>query len=334
MVDVPGYVDTREVGKGGSARVYSGTCEQTGRVVALKVFSVPGVDRRRIHRELRALQRLSGIPHVVQMLAVATAADGSPVVVMPFLPTTMSARIGSGGVTPEKAIEWMTDIATALDQAALLDVHHRDVKPANILIDDDDKAHLADFGIAALTEMDTGTTTASAFSPPYAAPERFDGRTDVDPLRGDIYSLAATTWAAIVGEAPFGTTTSGGVSGLIGRIMANHLDRPAAVPDALYRVLRTGMALDPDARHPTATTLAAAARAALIDVDAGIDTDADVDVKSTALSRWWLPSPNTTPDSNSSPRSIAADLPERKEGRTADDRSGMGPWWIDEKRGR
>lgn len=265
-VAVPGYVDPREVGKGGSARVYAATSERTGEVVALKVFSAGSVDRRRIHRELCALERLAGIPHVVPMLDVATATDGSPVMVMPFLPTTMSRRVSAGAVTPDVAVGWMSEVATAVDQAALLDVHHRDVKPANVLIDEGDHAHLADFGIAALTEIDTGTVTASAFSPPYAAPERFDG-TDVDPLRSDIYSLAATAWAAIVGEAPFGTTTTGGVSGLIGRIMANRLDRPAAMPEALFEVLRVGMAVDPSRRHPTATALATAARRSLMSTD-------------------------------------------------------------------
>lgn len=265
---VPGYVVEREIGHGGFATVYQAQAEDTGDVVALKVFSLSDVDRRRIRRELDALSRLSGIPNIVPVLGVTSATDGSPVLVMPFLPTTMAAEIESGGVAPDVAVGWLTEIASALDQAALLDVHHRDVKPANVLIDENGHAYLTDFGIAALAEMDTGTTTASAFSPPYAAPERFEGRTDVDPARSDTYSLAATTWAAMVGGAPFGTATTGGVHGLIRRVMANQLDRPESMPSSLYEVLRTGMSLDPAARFGTASALAAAASDALTQPEA------------------------------------------------------------------
>lgn len=212
---VPGYLDAREVGRGGFATVYSARSEDTGDVVALKVFSASDVDGRRIRRELVALERLSGIPGVVPVLDMTTSTDGSPVMVMPFLPSAMSNHIADGGVDCETAVRWLGDVATSLDQAALLGVHHRDVNPANILIDADGRARLADFGISTLGELDTGTTTASAFSPPYASPERLEGRSDVDPVRSDIYSLAATTWAAIDGEAPFGTSTTGGVTGLI-----------------------------------------------------------------------------------------------------------------------
>lgn len=261
---VPGYTDAHEVGRGGFAAVFRARSEQTGDLVALKVFSTSDVDKRRIQREIGALGRLAEIPNVVPVLDVTTASDGSPVMVMPFLPSTMAAEIEASGVAPEVAVGWLADIATALDRAALVDVHHRDVKPANVLIDADGHAHLADFGISSLAEMDTGTTTASAFSPPFAAPERFEARTDVDPVRSDVYSLAATTWAAIVGGAPFGTSTTGGVSGLIGRVMGNHLERPDSMPRPLYDVLRTGMALDPAARYGSASEMAAAAHASLL----------------------------------------------------------------------
>lgn len=262
-MEVPGYAEARELGRGGFAVVYAARSEATGETVALKVFTSSDVDGRRVRRELVALERLSGIPGVVPVLGVTAASDGNPVMVMPFYPTTMAARVADGGVPVEQAVDWLTEIATALDQAALLGVSHRDVKPGNVLLDNGGRAHLADFGISALGEMDTGTTTAMAFSPPYAAPERLEGRTVVDLARSDIYSLAATTWAAIVGGAPFGTATTGGVSGLVHRVMANELDQPTHMPSALYDVLRAGMALNPEDRYSSASALAGAARQAL-----------------------------------------------------------------------
>lgn len=262
-MQVAGYHDVNEIGRGGFATVYAARVDETGERVALKVFHTSGSDRRRIERELAALEKLKGIPGVVPVLGVTEAEDGSPVMVMPLLPDTMSSRMAAGGVPPEVAIGWLEDIGTAVDRATLAGVHHRDIKPNNVLIDDEGHALLADFGISAFAEMDSGTTTASAFSPPYAAPERLAGGTGIDLTASDVYSLAATTWAAIVGDAPFGTTTTGGVSGLISRVMANELDLPTSMTPALYDVLRTGMALDPADRYPTASALVGAARHAL-----------------------------------------------------------------------
>lgn len=262
-MQVAGFSDAREIGRGGFATVYAARSDETGADVALKVFQTSESDRRRIERELVALEKLAGIPGVVPVLGVTEADDGSPVIVMPLLPDTMSSRMAAGGVSPELAVGWLADIGTAVDQATLAGVHHRDIKPNNVLIDGAGRALLADFGISAFAEMDTGTTTASAFSPPYAAPERLAGSMDIDLTSSDVYSLAATTWAAIVGDAPFGTATTGGVSGLISRVMANELDPPTSMPPALFDVLRTGMALDPAARYSTASALVGAARYAL-----------------------------------------------------------------------
>ena len=159
-MDVPGYVETSEVGRGGFATVFSARSEADGSTVALKVFRTEDVDGRRVRRELAALERLSGIPNIVPVLGVTTATDGSPVLVMPYLPSTMAERIESGGVPPEQAVAWLTQIATALDQAALAGVHHRDIKPGNVLLDDEDHAHLADFGISILSRPITRSPAA------------------------------------------------------------------------------------------------------------------------------------------------------------------------------
>ncbi len=262
-----GYVDAREIGRGGFATVYAARAESTGQVVALKVFNAPDATGRRVRRELLALERLAGIPHVVPVLGVTTSVDDRPVLVMPYLPETMSSRISDGGVEPAVALAWLENVGTAMDAAAARGVHHRDVKPGNVLIDDDGRAHLADFGISALGEMDTGTTTSMAFSPPYAAPERLESRTDIDPVRSDVYSLAATTWAAITGDAPFGTATTGGVSGLIVRVMGNQLVPAPGMPPALFDVLRKGMAFEPTQRFASGRDMADAARHALVDPD-------------------------------------------------------------------
>ncbi len=260
--EITGFTGLTEVGRGGFATVYRAQDTVRGGWYALKVFDAGDTEGRRISREASALKVLTGIPGIVPVLATTTAADGRAVMVMPFMPGTLAAHASGDGVDPEVGVRWLEEMAAALDRAQLAGVYHRDIKPANVLLDADGHAHLTDFGIAAVAELDPGTTTALAFSPPYAAPERLDGH-ESDPRYGDIYALAATTWAVIAGGAPFGTASTGGVNGLIQRIMANELRRPERLPDGLYEVLRRGMALDPGSRYGTAGEMAAAARAAL-----------------------------------------------------------------------
>ena len=147
-----GFDDVTEIGHGGFGVVYR--CVQTvlDRTVAVKVLSSDldpdNVDR--FMREQRAMGRLSGHPHIVQILEVGTTASGRPFIVMPYhAKDSLEAVIRKHGPLDwSEALSICVKLAGALDAAHQVGTLHRDVKPANILLTDYGEPQLTDFGIA------------------------------------------------------------------------------------------------------------------------------------------------------------------------------------------
>ncbi|MFD3427464.1 WD40 repeat domain-containing serine/threonine protein kinase [Nocardia fluminea] len=169
------------------------------------------------------------------------------------------------GLAPQLVVDLIADAAAALDYAHGEGVLHRDVKPANLLIETDprhgQRALLTDFGIARTVDS-TVTLSAISASFAYAAPERFT-RTPTDH-RADIYSLGATLFHLLTGQPPFPRDDQAAVIGA-------HLNEPppaptqvrADLPAQLDAVVATALAKNPADRYPTCTALAEAARQAL-----------------------------------------------------------------------
>ncbi|MCK0438351.1 serine/threonine protein kinase [Gordonia alkaliphila] len=178
--------------------------------------------------------------------------------------TDLAAHTGHGPLDPMTVGRTITEIASALDEAATHGLVHRDVKPANILIDQHDRALLTDFGIAHLTAeanelTGTGMTIGTVT---YASPEQLLGQ-PVD-ARADQYSLAATAYTLLTGTPPFTSTNAASL------IMA-HIQQPpprastiapALSPD-VDTVLATALAKNPADRYPDSRTFATALTAAL-----------------------------------------------------------------------
>jgi serine/threonine-protein kinase len=140
---------------------------------------------------------------------------------------------------------------------------HRDVKPSNILLDDDDFAYLIDFGIARAAEDTKLSSTGSMIGTlQYIAPERL-GTGEVD-ARADIYALACVLYECLTGSPPFPGESAE-------RLMLAHLNTPPLhpstaqpeLPEPLDEVIATGMAKDPDNRYATTVELASAAHDAI-----------------------------------------------------------------------
>ncbi len=114
--------------------------------------------------------------------------------------------LADGPLESGRAVYIIEQVAKALDAAHKVGLVHRDVKPSNILLEEDDFAYLIDFGIARAVDETSLTTTGGVIgSFHYMAPEQFGGKLDV---RADIYSLACVLYECLTGHRPIGATTS------------------------------------------------------------------------------------------------------------------------------
>jgi len=204
------YALTDVLGRGGMGTVWLATDQVLERQVALKeiTFSVDLSDeerqvlRERTMREARAAARLDH-PHVTTVYDVVEE-DGKPWLVMEHVSARSLQEIVEerGPLAPQAVARIGLDVLDALDAAHAAGIVHRDVKPANVLVDRDGHACLTDFGIATTTG-DSSLTTHGALigSPSYMAPERASGEAPGPPV--DLWSLGATLYAGVEGRPPF-----------------------------------------------------------------------------------------------------------------------------------
>jgi eukaryotic-like serine/threonine-protein kinase len=204
------YALTDVLGRGGMGTVWLATDRVLERQVALKevTFSVDLSDeerhvlRERTMREARAAARLDH-PHVTTVYDVVEE-DGKPWLVMEHISArSLQEILEERGPLDSRAVARIgLDVLDALDAAHDAGIVHRDVKPANVLVDRDGHACLTDFGIATTTG-DSSLTTHGALigSPSYMAPERANGEEPRPPV--DLWSLGATLYAGVEGRPPF-----------------------------------------------------------------------------------------------------------------------------------
>src|SRR5688500_13267770 len=139
--------------------------QELGRKVAVKLlderFARDEAFRRRFRREALTAARLSGHPHVVTIYDVGEWNE-RPFIVMEYLPGgTLAERARAGIVPREQALVWLEQAAAALDAAHAEGIVHRDVKPANLLLNSRDELQVGDFGIARVADDATGAMTAA-----------------------------------------------------------------------------------------------------------------------------------------------------------------------------
>jgi serine/threonine protein kinase/alpha-tubulin suppressor-like RCC1 family protein len=203
------YLLIGEIGRGGSAVVYLARDRELEREVAIKLVRAPlaGDDesRARFGREARTAALLHH-PNIVGVHAVKRLADGGLALVMQYVPGRTLKQIlrRTGPLEFDQIERVLRDISAALSYAHDRGVVHRDVKPENIFIHEEEgRALLADFGIARTAESHAGLTLdgMAIGTPAYMAPEHIDGGS-IDH-RADLYSLGMVTWEMITGEAPW-----------------------------------------------------------------------------------------------------------------------------------
>jgi hypothetical protein len=237
------------------------------RSVALKLISATYAQdpeyRERLQREARIAGRLRN-PHVVPIHG-AGEIDGQLYVDMRLidgvdLDTTLAR---SARLSPPRAVAIVSQIASALDDAHAAGVLHRDVKPANILLTENDFAYLVDFGIANAAAESKLTQAGDVVGTwAYMAPERLGGDPATVTGSADVYALACVLFETLTGSPPF----QGDSISVAGAHVTQPPPRPSAqggIPAALDEVIARGMAKDPRHRYATAGALARAAEAAI-----------------------------------------------------------------------
>ena len=243
------------VGVGRMGVVYLAIDRITGRAVALKVLredvGIDPVYRERFRREGELLAALDH-PHVLPIYGTGEA-DGELFIAMRLVSSTLRNAINGAPIAVEDAMKVLVCVASALDAAHAIGVVHRDVKPANVLVDPGPgEVYLGDFGLARDPEGAALTAPGQVLGTiDYMAPELLDGER-VGPAT-DIYGLACLAIETLTGTVPYLRDTDAAT------MYAHIVEPPPSVserrpelPKAVDDVLATGMAKDPDERQASA----------------------------------------------------------------------------------
>ncbi len=247
------------LGRGGMSRVFRAFDRQLRRPVALKLLE--RADPRTLRRFQREAQLQAKVRHEY-VLEVYETGDlgGQPFIAMYYVdgPTLMDVR---DDTTLEQKIRLMAQVAEGLDAAHREGLIHRDVKPSNILVETTSdgrlKPRVADFGIATGATGSSIFTAALAGTPYYIAPERLhEDQRPVD-RRSDIYSLGVTIFQLLTGEPPFHHPSFTEMLRQVREDPPPPLrDLAPSLPAELEAIVMKCLAKEPDARYPTARTVA------------------------------------------------------------------------------
>jgi tetratricopeptide (TPR) repeat protein len=290
------YRILREVGRGGMGVVYEAVQESLSRQVALKVLAPQALPdprkRERFQREAQAAARLHHT-NIVPVFGVGEQ-DGLPYYVMQFIPgeglNEVLARWRRGepaapGPETPAGRHWReiarigVQAAEALHYAHQQNILHRDVKPANLLLDAHGTVWVTDFGLAKWAGQKDLTATGDLVGTlQYMAPENFQGQADA---RSDVYSLGLTLYELLTRQPPFQGAT---LASLLQQVTEQELPRPRrrdpAIPRDLETIVLKATARDPDRRYPTAAALAE-------DLQRFLDDRPIRARRATALERGW-----------------------------------------------
>ena len=203
-VDVPGYDAQRLLGRGAYGEVWVGVDQNTSRQVAIKFFAHrSGVDWTLLSREVEKLVYLSADRYVVQLLDVGWDSE-PPYYIMEYIENgSLDDLLRQQGPLPVgEAADIFAEVAIGLMHAHGKGVLHCDLKPANILLDQDHKPRLADFGQSRLSHEQT-PSLGTLF---YMAPEQAD-LTAMPDARWDVYALGAILFCMLTGNPPYRSET-------------------------------------------------------------------------------------------------------------------------------
>lgn len=267
------YQNLQPIAQGGMAELYRAEHPSLGRPVAIKILLSKRLEmeeyRIRFEREAKAVAALKH-PNIVQLYDYGATDDGTMYMVMEYINgSDLSRFIADHGPLPLDEIRpIVADIASALDYAHALGIVHRDVKPANVMLEPvtqvskgrQYRAVLTDFGLVKINDVSTQMTTSAGVmgTLDYIAPEQIEAEPRLDG-RADIYALGAMTFEMLTGTQPFKASNALA-------ILMMHMHEPPPdlmqllpdLPDTVCAAVHRAMAKKPDQRYATAGDFAAA----------------------------------------------------------------------------
>jgi serine/threonine-protein kinase len=249
-------VDT--IGTGATSRVARAFDPMIGRHVALKLFSpqlAEGEGRERFIKEARVVGQISH-PSIVALHDMGIdEATSTPYLVMEYVEGHPLERVLEKGSVPfPRACAWIADIAMALNLAHRKGIIHGDVKPANILVTDEGRVKLTDFGMARVASRDAKDTPLLG-TPAYWCPEQILGKPQ--DARSDIFSLGVVLYEMVTGKRPFDADS---LQGVCQKVMSATPLPPsqinASLPAGLNELVASCLEKDPGRRRNSAEDLA------------------------------------------------------------------------------
>lgn len=301
--DIPACIARYRVlkilGQGGFGRVYLASDDKLKRLVAIKVPKASRIARPQDADaylvEAQVLAKLDH-PHIVPVYDVGRCNDGLPFVVSKYIEgSSLAARMQEGRLPYAEAARLVCQVAEALQHAHQHGLVHRDVKPANILIDDSQTAFLADFGLA-LKDEDFGKGGGSAGTPAYMSPEQAQDHGNLVDGRSDIFSLGVVLYELLTGRRPFVADSADSLRMLIAKAHA----RPPrqvdpGIPKELERICLKALARNPSDRYTTAYDMARDLRRFTTPIDWRGRTVAALALLAIGgfVTWWMLPGENT-----------------------------------------
>lgn len=259
------YRLVEQIGRGGMATVFKAYQPSLDRYVAIKILSAQYASDpdfiERFRREARAVARLRH-PNILTVFDYGEE-HSTTYIVMEFIDGCTLKHLLGKPLEIKKACDIIAQVASALDYAHRQGIVHRDVKPSNVLVTEDGRAVLSDFGIAKMMEATAQLTAAGVGigTPEYMSPEQGMGK----PLdhRSDIYSLGVMLYEMLTGRTPFSADTPYAV-------IYNHINKPLPLPrdlnpvlsEAVQRVILKALAKEPVDRYQSAGELSQALNSA------------------------------------------------------------------------
>src|SRR5688500_612234 len=240
------------LGSGGFGTVYLAKDTWIDKKVAIKGPHRQGLDFGELLREPRLLASVSH-PNIVS-ITTAEKQDNVFFIVMEYVhgETLENLIAASGALELNRSLDFTCQICNAVDHAHRHGVIHRDLRPANVLVSDNDVLKVADFGTSRFLEIAAHGTTVIG-SPAYMAPEQFQGKA---VFASDIYSMGVTMYQMLTGMLPYETPTPADMERLMrGELVEPPRARNASVPASINDIVMKAMAPDVAQRYQRAGDL-------------------------------------------------------------------------------